>query len=124
MAKAMKKAQKAEAEQDISKMGKEILKKLTEVEDVLIQSKSKSGQDPLNYPIMLDNKIAALASVVARANARPTDQSYEVFDYLSGQADERLGILNRIFDEDIPVFNKMILESGISAVIMEKVKKK
>jgi hypothetical protein len=119
----LQKAQKTKADEEIEGRGKEILKKLIAVEDVLIQSKSKSGQDPLNYPIMLDNKIAALASVVAHADARPTDQSYEVFQYLSAKAGEQLEILKGIFDEDIPAFNKIIQESGIPAIVMEKKKK-
>jgi photosystem II stability/assembly factor-like uncharacterized protein len=120
----LKKAQKAKAEEGILKAGKEVLKKLTAVEDVLIQSRSKSGQDPLNYPIMLDNKIAALSSVVARANARPTDQSYELFHLLSEQADGQLDILQAVFDTDIPALNKIVLESGIPAVMIEKEEKK
>jgi len=86
---------------------------------VLIQSKSKSGQDPLNYPILLDDKIAGVASVVASADSRPTDQSYEVFKELSEKADEQILKLKKILESDIPAFNKLVLEAGIPAIILK-----
>jgi len=93
--------------------------KLTAVEDVLIQSKSKSGQDPLNYPILLDNKIASLASVVAASGSRPTDQSYEVFKELSSKADEQLAKLKSIMGKDLPDFNDIVKKSKIPAIIIK-----
>lgn len=98
---------------------KKIKRKLTSVEDVLIQSKSKSGQDPLNFPIMLDNKIAALASIVSSADARPTKQSYEVFRELSTKADMQLSKLKNIMKHDIPDFNKMVKKASIPVIIIK-----
>jgi len=93
--------------------------KLTSVEDVLIQSKSKSGQDPLNYPILLDNKIAALAGIVASSDFRPTDQSYEVFKELSTMADEQLAKLKKIMEKDLPDFNDVVKKARIPAIIIK-----
>lgn len=104
----------------IAEEGRRIIQKLQDIEDVLIQSKSKSGQDPLNYPIMLDNKIAALASVVGMADARPTGQSYQVFRELSSQADTQLGQLNLLLKRDIPDFNAMVRNADIPAVLIKK----
>src|SRR4029079_17647187 len=52
---------------------------LSQVEDSLYQTKNRSGQDPLNYPIRLNNKIGALMGVVGSADARPTQQSFDVY---------------------------------------------
>ncbi|MGB2907914.1 MAG: hypothetical protein WBB73_12480 [Candidatus Aminicenantaceae bacterium] len=104
----------------ITEEGKRIIQKLQDIEDVLIQSKSKSGQDPLNYPIMLDNKIAALASVVGSADARPSGQSYQVFRELSSQADTQIGQLNLLRKRDIPGFNAMVRNADIPAVLIKK----
>jgi hypothetical protein len=103
----------------IIKAGRNIKKKLKEIEDVLIQSKSKSSQDPLNYPILLDNKIAALTFVVASADARPTDQSYEIFEYFSKKADEQLNKLKSVETTNLPALNKLVQESGIPAIILK-----
>jgi hypothetical protein len=105
---------------EIEKAGKSMKAKLKEVEDVLIQSKSKSGQDPLNYPILLDNKIAALIGVVSSADARPTDQSYTVFEDLSGEADIEIKKLKSVLEKDLPVFNELVRKANIPAVIFKK----
>jgi len=99
--------------------GKEIIKKLNEIEDELIQSKSKSGQDPLNYPIKLDNKIAALASYVSSADFRPTEQSYKVFQELSSKADSQLGLLDLYLERDLKNFNRLVKKEDIPAVIIK-----
>lgn len=93
--------------------------KLISVEDVLIQSKSKSGQDPLNYPILLDNKIAALAGIVASSDSRPTDQSYEVFKELSAMANEQLARLKKIMEKDLPNFNDVVKKAKIPAIVIK-----
>jgi photosystem II stability/assembly factor-like uncharacterized protein len=56
---------------------------LQSVEDSLYQSQSHAGEDPLNYPIRLNNRIGALMGVVSGAWGRPTQQSYEVYDLLN-----------------------------------------
>ena len=73
-------------DENVTKAGKELVKSLSTIEERLIQVKSKSRQDPLNYPIRLDNKIAALVGVVSSVDARPTAQSYDVLEDLVEQA--------------------------------------
>jgi hypothetical protein len=99
--------------------GEAVREKLTAIEDVLIQAKSKSSQDPLNYPVRLDNKIAALASVAAAADARPTDQSRELFKELAGQAEVEIAKLKEIVETDIPNLNKQLRDADIPHIIIE-----
>ena len=106
--------------EEIGAAGKKLKTKLQEIEDVLIQSKSKSGQDPLNYPILLDNKIAAIASVVASADARPTDQSYDVYKYFTGLADAELVKLKSVLGKDLPEFNDLCRRLEIPAILLKK----
>src|SRR5207302_10204050 len=56
--------------------------KLAAVEEAVYQVKNKSGQDPLNFPIKLNNKIAHLSGVIEGADTRPTDQTYAAFKEL------------------------------------------
>jgi hypothetical protein len=67
--------------------------RLSAVEGEIYQVKNQSSQDPLNYPIKLNNKIAALSGVVGGAAAKPTSQSYTVFNDLSSQLDRQLQTL-------------------------------
>ena len=50
-----------------SDAAKAIDKKLTAVEEALYQTKAKSSQDVLNFPIRLNNKLASIAGTSARA---------------------------------------------------------
>ncbi|MFZ2053113.1 MAG: hypothetical protein WAU81_02840 [Candidatus Aminicenantales bacterium] len=99
--------------------GEAVRKKLTAIEEVLIQAKSKSSQDPLNFPVKLDNKIAALASVVAAADARPTDQCRELFKELAEMADVEIAKLKEIVETDVPNLNSLLRDAGIPHIIIE-----
>ena len=55
--------------------GQALTEKLTSVEGEIYQYRNRSNQDPLNYPIRLNNKLAALQGNVESGDARPTDQS-------------------------------------------------
>ncbi len=104
---------------EIAEAARKIQDRLTSVEGALIQAKSKSGQDPLNYPILLDNKLAALARVVAAADARPTDASYVLFEELVAAADEELAKLDAVLKKDIVAFNTLVRDAGVPAVIIK-----
>ena len=67
--------------------------------------RNQSNQDPLNYPIKLNNKLAALLGAVEGVEGRPTAQSFEVFQELSARLEQQLNWLNTIFTVDVPAFN-------------------
>ncbi|HET7322310.1 MAG TPA: hypothetical protein VFI96_07450, partial [Longimicrobiaceae bacterium] len=77
--------------------------RLTELENELYQTKNRSGQDPLNFPIKLNNRIAALRRSVETGDARPTDAAYEVHEELSARLKEILGRLERVKAEAAPL---------------------
>ena len=81
--------------------------KLTEVEGEIYQYRNRSSQDPLNYPIKLNNKLAALQSVVEVGDARPTAQAYAVFKELSERLDRQVARLEAIVRQDVEAFNKL-----------------
>jgi photosystem II stability/assembly factor-like uncharacterized protein len=92
---------------------------LTAVEEAIYQTKNRSNQDPLNYPIRLNNKIAALAGVVAGADARPTDQARAVFDELSAALQAELNRLAATLRDGIPRFNAAVAQLELPAVVVE-----
>jgi len=100
----------------VADAGKDLDKKMTTVEEALIQTKSKSGQDVLNYPIRLNNLLVALGGVVSSADAAPTRQDYEMFDDLSKQADEQLAKWKEIVKTDLAAYNKLAQEKAIPAI--------
>ena len=102
----------------IAQQADSIKGRLAAVEEAIYQVKNRSSQDPLNYPIRLNNKIAALAGVVAGAEAAPTAQSVQVFDELSAALQLQLDRLKAVLDADIPAFNRLVKESDVPAIIL------
>lgn len=105
-----------EAFKPIVESGKQIVAKLTEIEETLYQTKNRSGQDPLNYPIRLNNRLSGLVSVVASGNFRPTDSSYQVRDLVVQLIDEQLAKLRQILEQDIPAFNQQVNELRVPVI--------
>ncbi len=85
-----------------------LVRKLTEIEGEIYQYRNQSSQDPLNYPIRLNNKLAALKGTVEGGDGRPTDQSYVVFKDLSGRLDAQITRLDDVLKNDVPAFNKLV----------------
>ena len=101
----------------VADAGKSLDKKMTEVEEVLIQTKAKSGQDVLNFPIRLNNQLVALGGVVASAASAPTQQSYEVFDMLAKSVDEQLAKWKTIVATDVKAYDDIVKQQDIPALI-------
>ena len=80
--------------------------KLSAVEEEIYQVRNQSNQDPLNYPIKLNNKIGALMGAVEGVEGRPTAQVHEVFSELSARLDQQLTWLEQILTRDLPAFNQ------------------
>lgn len=96
--------------------------KLTAIEEELYQTKNQSNQDPLNYPIRLNNKLAALGGVVGGSDDAPTDQSYKVYDDLTGRINAQLDKLKQVMATELPAFNKAVRDADIPAVIVKPAK--
>jgi len=90
---------------------------LQAVEREIYQVQNRSGEDPLNFPIRINNKLAALTGVVGSADAPPTDVSHAVFDALDAQLKAQLDRLNAIVTGEVPAFNRLVAEQNVPAVI-------
>ena len=97
-------------------------KNLTAVESSVYQVNNQSFEDPLNFPIMLNNKIAALQGVVESADQRPTDQAYEVFQSLSGKIDDQLSKLDTTIKKELPQVNQMLQRQKLAPIRPEPLK--
>jgi photosystem II stability/assembly factor-like uncharacterized protein len=104
----------------VAEAGKQLDKKMTEVEEVLIQTKAKSNQDVLNYPIRLNNYLVALGGVVGSADGTPTQASYDVYDMLSKQLDEQLTNWKQILSNDVPAYNDAVQKQSVPAIILAR----
>ncbi|PTM06544.1 MAG: glycosyl hydrolase [Bacteroidetes bacterium] len=88
------------------------LEKISAIEEDLYQVKNQSGQDPLNFPIKLNNRLASLRRSVESGDAKPTDGAYKVFNELSAELEQHLGKLNQTLSSDLPKINPLLKKAG------------
>jgi photosystem II stability/assembly factor-like uncharacterized protein len=101
---------------EVKSMADSINKKITAIEEALYQTRAKSGQDVLNYPIRLNDKLAGVFDVANSGNAAPSRQVREVYNDLAASVDQQLNQLKDIKTKDIPAFNEMIRQKSLPVI--------
>ncbi|NNK64889.1 MAG: glycosyl hydrolase, partial [Gemmatimonadetes bacterium] len=104
---------------ELQALGDQVEEKLGAVEGEVYQVRNQSNQDPLNFPIKLNNKIAALLGGVEGAENRPTDQAYDVFGKLTGELDAQLELLTIIIQQDLQQLNELLQSLGLDPIETE-----
>ncbi len=105
---------------DIKLQADTINKQMTIIEEALHQTKAKSGQDVLNFPIRLDDKISGLYDFAVSGNAAPAKQVKEAYTELAAQADIQLSKLKKIMEDEVVKLNGMIREKLLPVIGLKK----
>lgn len=105
-----------DAPKEVKTMADSINKHLTDVEETLYQTKAKSGQDVLNYPIRLNDKLSGVFDVANSGNFAPSRQSREVYSDLASQIDVQLNKLRSIKEKEVPAFNELIRQKALPVI--------
>lgn len=99
-----------------------VLAKLDAVEEDLYQTRNRSGQDPLNFPIKLGNKLGALLRVVSSGDGRPNESSYEVFRVEKAQLDAIMTRYDAVITVDLPRINKRLESRKLEPIRVSGIK--
>lgn len=106
----------------IKTSGDALVQRLTGMEETIYQTKSHASEDPLNFPIKINNRIAHLMSVIQGGqDARPTDQTYAVFTTLSAELDTDLAGLKTIETVDVANFNRALSSANMQPITLTPV---
>lgn len=89
---------------------------VTPIEEALYQTKNESRQDPLNYPIRLNNKLTSLMGLAAVGDSRPTTQALQVKSELSYAIESQLEALQLVWDERVPGLNNQVKDRGMDMI--------
>lgn len=108
---------------EVKQMADSINKQMTAIEEKLYQTKAKSGQDVLNYPIRLNDKLSGIFDVANSGNFGPSKQVKEAFTDLSAQCDEQLNKLKKIETDQLLQFNKLANEKSLPLIGVKKTEK-
>ena len=96
--------------------GDKLTNDLSTVEQEIYQVKNQSGQDPLNFPIKINNRLAALLGVVSRADDKPIAAAYPIFTDLKGELKVQTDRLTKVLDSELPTFNAQAKRLGLPEV--------
>jgi photosystem II stability/assembly factor-like uncharacterized protein len=105
-----------EVKQQMDTVGKQI----TAVEEALHQTKAKSSQDVLNYPIKLDDKLSSIYNASAAGQSGLSKQSKDAYAELVIHIDEQLNKFKKIMNEDVARLNQLIHEKSLPVIGVKK----
>jgi len=100
--------QKKTKDSSFQKQSESLLANLKTIEEALHQTKAKSGQDVLNFPIRLDDKIAGVFESAASGYVAPTKQVKETYTDLKAQVDEQLKKYETLKKEGVKALNDAV----------------
>ncbi|MEH6534760.1 MAG: glycosyl hydrolase [Psychroserpens sp.] len=98
---------------------KKLEDEFTKIEEALYQTKNRSVQDPLNFPIRLTNKLGHLNSLVSMGDFAPTDQDIVVKNELTAKIKEQLDAFNTLVSDEITAFNNAFNEKKLNYLFVE-----
>ncbi len=93
-------------------------KKMTPVEEALIQVNMKGSEANLAFPNELNEQLDGFSSSIQAGDGAPSQQQYEVFKMLRGRLDQQLAIWKEIMSADVPAFNQLIQNSNVPALYL------
>jgi hypothetical protein len=82
-----------------------LTRNLGAVEEEIYQVRNQSGQDPLNFPIRTNNRLAGLLRVVNYGDGRPIGKAQAILDDLVAELKGHTDRLQQVLSTDLPAFN-------------------
>ncbi|MCE9601091.1 MAG: glycosyl hydrolase [Gemmatimonadetes bacterium] len=105
--------QKRKDDRRLRAAGATLVTNASDVEDDVYQVKNQSGQDPLNFPIRVNNRLANLLSMAERGDGRPTTNMPEIFGILSQELKGYTDRLQLVWRNDLAAVNKELARLGL-----------
>jgi photosystem II stability/assembly factor-like uncharacterized protein len=93
-------------------------KKMTPVEEALIQVNMKGSEANLAFPNELNEQLDSFSSSIQAGDGAPSRQQYEVFKMLRDRLDQQLATWKQIMSADVPAFNQLIKNSNVLALYL------
>ena len=105
---------------DLLDKAKSLEEKLSDIEKELYQTQNKSGQDPLNFPIKLTNKLGHLNALVGMGDFAPTEQDVAVKNELTQKIEKQLTAFNKLLDEEVAAFNNAFNSNNLNYLFIDE----
>ncbi|HVX40003.1 MAG TPA: glycosyl hydrolase [Gemmatimonadaceae bacterium] len=104
----------------LTSTGDKLATDLSGVEGEIYQVKNQSGQDPLNFPIKVNNRLASLLGVVSNTDAKPIASAYPIFNDLKAELKVQTDRLQHVLSTELPAFNAQAKKLGLAPITVSK----
>jgi hypothetical protein len=94
----------------------DLRKKISAIEEELIQVNSKASEDELNYPTKLNSKLGYLQNAVDSADAQPTEAELGVYAELDQQLEAQLSKWREVLSKDVPALNDTMQKNNVPLI--------
>ena len=108
-----------EALQEITEMANDLDQEMSVIENNIHMTKNQSYQDPLNYGIRINNRLAFLMADQQRGDYPPTDQAVEFKGEVEKELDKELQDLKILLKERIEKINSIIDDKGLEMLKLD-----
>jgi photosystem II stability/assembly factor-like uncharacterized protein len=96
--------------------GERLTKSLSAVEEDIYQVRNQSGQDPLNFPIKTNNRLASLLGMTLRGEGKPTANIAPIFEDLKKELKAETDRLDEVLTADLAAFNAEAKRAGVDPI--------
>ena len=86
------------------------------VENNIHMTKNQSRQDPLNYGIRINNRLAFLMADQQRGDFPPTDQAHQFFTEVKQELSDELVALDELLETELPKINEAAKPFGMRII--------
>ena len=104
---------------DLLEKAEELKEKFSDIEKALYQTQNRSGQDPLNFPIRLTNKLGHLNALVSMGDFPPTEQDIAVKKELTEKINAQLSAFDKLVDDEIKSFNAAFNSKNLNYLFLK-----
>ena len=101
---------------DVKAIAEQLTKEMSAVEEDVYQVRNQSNQDPLNFPIRTNNRLASLLRVVETGEGRPIGNAQPIFDDLQAELKAETDRLQNVLGTYLPRFNELARRLGIEPI--------
>jgi photosystem II stability/assembly factor-like uncharacterized protein len=102
---------------DVTSTIEALQKRISDLEEGLIETKAAASEDMLNYPTELNSKLGYLENAVDSADTAPTQQDYELAEQLENEVNKQTSAWDEVQKKDVTALNEMIRKDGIEPII-------
>jgi uncharacterized NAD(P)/FAD-binding protein YdhS len=100
----------------LRKSADRLTRNLSAVEEAIYQVRNRSNQDPLNFPIKINNRLASLLRVVETGDGVPTSNVGPIFTDVKAELKVQTDKLQQVLAADLVAFNRDAQRSGLDPV--------